>query len=288
MAQKWYYGTGNTSNCSEEIMSGPSQYLPSRTINMTVMPGIWKNFDLTTLDDLNNDVSQYTVFVAQSVTESMRLGDYSHYLAYNAIQLFQTNRSVTAGTVQLATVNTPNSIEGELKITFLECPPGFILSDKGECACANKQTEIIKCHIHSTTAYSKIQRGYWIGVLPFDNKSEVVAHCPLCFGNTSNATTVESYEDVQNQLCLLINRTGPLCSKCIPNYCPAVNSENFRCIKYRPGIPLALRILFFFFSKLLFSFIMLWIIYRIGIDCIIWKVQCSYFLCPDGHHSDCC
>ena len=53
---KWYYGTSNTSNCSEEIMSGPSQYLPSRTINMTVMPGIWKNFDLTTLDDLNNDV----------------------------------------------------------------------------------------------------------------------------------------------------------------------------------------------------------------------------------------
>ena len=276
----WNY-SGN--NCSDEIMSAPARFHKNvPVVEMSVLPGVWKYFELDTYDNLNRTVSDYTVFVARSVTDDVVLGENSHYLANNAILLYQTNPSVTSGTVLLQTINTPDPIEAQLDITFMECPPGFNLSlPKGDCMCiAGDFENLIQCRANSTAATSEFQRGYWIGQSPYNNKTVVMAHCPLCsydHVSQSSSVSVETFEEVQDMLCHSVNRSGILCSKCANGSCPAVNSELFDCVPYDSSYTLPLRILFFILNKLLFPILVLYIIYRYGITVSSGKYNAPVF-----------
>ena len=278
----WNY-TDNS--CSDEIMSAPASFYKNVPVfEMSVMPGLWKHFELDTYDNLNRTVSDYTVFVARSVTDDVVLGENSHYLASNAILLYQTNLNVTSGTVLLQTINSPDPIEAQLNITFIECPPGFNLTlPKGDCTCiAGDFENLIQCRANSTAATSEFQRGYWIGPSPYNNNTIVMAHCPLCsydqvIMSQSSSVLVETFDDVQDMLCLSVNRTGILCSKCANGSCPAVNSELFDCVPYDSSYTLPLRILFLILNKLLFPILVLYIIYRYGITVSSGKYNAPVF-----------
>ena len=276
-SKKWDYGNND---CREEIMSAPSNFHNNMpVVSLNVMPGLWKYFDLNTIDNLDSDVSDYTVFVARSATDGIVLGDHSHYLAYNAILLYQTNPSVTSGTVLLQTINTPDPIEAELDITFMKCPPGFNLTQPiGDCSCiAQVFNNLIQCNANAT---SDIQRGYWIGPSPYNNETTVMAHCPLCSYDQvsqSSSVSVDSFVEVQDKLCHSVNRTGTLCSKCVDGFCPAVNSELFDCVPYDDSYSFPLRIFFFILNKVVFPIVVLGIIYRFGITISSGKYNAPVF-----------
>ena len=277
VSRKWDYGSNK---CGDEIMSAPSKFgLNSKSaveINLRdVMPGKWKNFNLTTLDDFGRDVSYYTVFAARSLTpDVIVLSDHSHYLAYNSILLYQPNPAVKNGTVVLQTVNTPNSILAVLYVTFMDCPPGFRLS-KGQCMCvAEEYDNWLQCDTNATSARSNIMRGNWIGPSPYNNKT-VMAICQFC-SYENNTVSVENFTEVQNKLCHKVKRNGTLCSQCNDGYCLAVNSESYECIKDK-DISLSLRVLFFILYKFLFPLVFLWIVYRFGIKIASGKYNAPVF-----------
>ena len=276
--KKWDYGNNE---CGDEIMSAPSKFginnKPTVEISLNnVIPGRWNNFNLTILDDFGRDVSNYTVFAAQSLSPYVILSDHSHYLAHNSILLHQLNRDVKSGTVALQTVNTPNPIMATLNVTFMECPPGFKLI-QGQCTCvANDYDNKLVCDTNAVPVHSDIVRGYWIGHSPFDNMTVVMALCRFCF-HENNTVSVESFHDVQHKLCHTVNRNGTLCSKCIDGYCFAVNSESYDCINYDENFSLPFRILSFILYKFLFPLVFLWFVYRFGIKIASGKYNAPVF-----------
>ena len=280
--KRWDYGS---SECRDEIMSAPSKFGKNNKttveINLDVMPGIWNNFNLTTLDDFGHNVSDHTVFAARSLnSDVIVLSDHSHYLEYNSILLHQPNHAVKNGTVVLQTVNTPNPILAFLNVTFMECPPGFNLL-QGQCMCiAEKYEKLVHCDTNPMSIHSDIMRGYWIGDSPYNNNTNtneiVMAICQFCFYE-NNTVSVKNFTDVQNKLCHKIHRTGTLCSQCNDGYCFAVNSESYDCIKYDHHISLALRIFSFILYKFLFPLVFLWIVYRFGITIASGKYNAPVF-----------
>ena len=276
--KKWDYGG---SECGDEIMSAPSKFDHNRTsveIKLNdVIPGRWKSFDLKTFDDFGRDVSNYTVFAAQSLSHNVILSDHSHYLAHNSILLNQQNRDDKNGRVALQTVNTPNPIMATLNVTFMECPPGFKLTQE-QCTCVAKNyNNKLVCDTNAIPVHSDIVRGYWIGYLPNDNETVVMALCRFC-SYKNNTVSVESLDDVQDKLCYTVNRNGTLCSKCKnSSYCFAVNSESYDCINYDENISLPFRILSFILYKFLFPLIFLWFVYRFGIKIASGKYNAPVF-----------
>ena len=280
--KRWDYGSNK---CEDEIMSAPSKFGKNNKttveINLNVMPGRWKNFNLTTLDDFGHDVSDYTVFAARSLnSDVIVLSDHSHYLAYNSILLHQPNPAIKSGTVKLQTVNTPNPILAFLNVTFMDCPPGFNLS-QGQCVCiAEKYEKLIHCDTNATSAHTDIMRGYWIGPSPYNTNKTVttivMALCQFCFYE-DNTVSVKNFDEVQNKLCHKVHRTGVLCSQCNDSYCFAVNSESYECIKYDQHISLPLRVFSFILYKFLFPLVFLWIVYRFGITIASGKYNAPVF-----------
>ena len=278
--KKWDYGN---KKCGDEIMSAPSKFgfnsEPTIEISLNnVLPGKWKSFNLTTLDDFGRDVSNYTVFAARSLSPYVILSDHSHYLAHNSILLLQLNSNVTNGKIALQSVNTPNPILAILDVTFIDCPPGCRLS-QGQCKCvAEEYNNLLQCDTNDTSAHSDIRRGFWIGHSPFDNKTEIMLACRFCFYE-NNFISVTNFTEVQNKLCIEADhRNGTLCSKCIDGYCLAVNSESYDCIKYDENFSLPLHVLAFILYKLLFPFLFLWFVYRFGIKISSGKYNAPIFL----------
>ena len=275
----WDYGN-NT--CGDERMSAPSKFEKSenQTVDINILdviPGRWKKFNLTILDDFSNDVTNYTVFTAQSLSpNNVTVSDHSHYLGQRTILLHQPNQNVTNGTVVLQTINTPNPIEAILNISFMECPPGFELS-QGQCMCvaSTKYNFLLKCDTNITSAHSDIDRGYWIGPSPYDNKT-IMAICEFCYYD-NDTITVKNFTEVQQKLCHNVKRNGTLCSKCMDHYCLAINSESYDCIKYDDSISIPFRVLLFILYKLLFSLLLLWLVYRFGIKIASGKYNAPVF-----------
>ena len=274
--KRWDYGNNK---CDHERMSAPSKFEQSESLTtLVVIPGIWITFNLTILDDFGNNVTNYTVFTAQSLSpNNVTVSDHSHYLGHGTILLHQPNQNVTNGTIALRTINTPNPIEVKLNIAFTDCPPGFKLS-QGQCKCAadTNYDYLLKCHLNPTSAYSDINRGYWIGPSPYDNTTKIMAWCDFCFYD-DNTVTVKNFNEVQQNLCHKANRTGTLCSKCMENYSLAVNSESYDCIKYDDSISFPFRLVLFILYKTLFSLLLLWLVYRFGIKIASGKYNAPVF-----------
>ena len=112
-------------------------------------------------------------------------------------------------TIYLSTDVTPSNII--LEIDILDCPPGFMLSDRGKCICSHELTHTFTdtlCDLENQLIST--QGGVWMG---YDlNQSCIIAHssCPFDYCTLSEVTFDITEPDEQ----CAFNRSGLLCGEC--------------------------------------------------------------------------
>ena len=179
----------------------------------------------------NCNMLHYTMFSQSEVTEAVLVltpqdsyvssfpsEDVDEYLNTEYSQKLQS----------LAYTSTPVYVN----VSFLSCPPGFLLTSdspfKCDCDTPLQQIEGIQCHIQEQT----IGRSglLWVGMKQdYNGTSETVAaseSCPLDYCNKENITVTLKEPDPQCNY----NHSGTLCGGCQPGLSLALGSAQcLRC-----------------------------------------------------------
>ena len=244
---RWYYTPGD---CPQNIATSAATFSPHENFTdlisvndshyiMKLFPGKRERFPFTTKDDINNDVTDYTVLIAQveqtanNLSGAIHLDNSSVYISDNSLEVHGFAKA--SGTLKIETID-PRVLSIQVDVSINDCPPGMVFSSNfdgsnSHCECRTYgYNRIILCSQHSYT--TQIQRGAWIGLETVDNKKKVlVGQCPYCAAiNSSQYITLNNDLGLNEQLCKKINRNNTLCGRCIDGYGPAVNSKDFKCM----------------------------------------------------------
>ena len=245
---RWYYTPGN---CSQNIATSTATFSPRENFTefvavndshyiMKLFPGKREGLPFTTRDDINNNVTDYTVLIAQidqtakNVSGAIHLDKSSVYISDNSLEVHGFVKS--SGTLKIETLG-PRVVSILVDVSIRDCPPGMVFSSNfvgsnSLCECRpHGYNRLILCNQHSYT--TQIQRGAWIGQEMVGNKSKMlVGQCPYCAAiGSSPYITLNNDLGLNEQLCMKINRTKTLCGQCMEGYGPAVNSKDFKCMK---------------------------------------------------------
>ncbi len=232
----WHYD----GNCSANIATSPAHFRANTKTDssyaMTMIPGKRKKFPFSTVDDKQLDVTQYTVLIARTETNTTNndkifLDGSSVYISDNSLEVH--GKPYASGTVRIETID-PRVVYTQINVTVQKCPPGMIYSssDSGlnsSCTCGNGAlyNRLILC---DRDKYStSLQRGSWIGFYNSDPEL-LVGQCLYCAGIDLDNRYIPLHDDL-HFLCGRINRTGILCGACEHPYGPAVNSKHFTCME---------------------------------------------------------
>ena len=231
----WDYGPNTTNEtCKSQILTGVSSFSESSLPRyLYVIPGKLTPMNLTGIDDQKEDVTQNLILHAYSNSQGVSVHRDYQYISSNNIVLYKTGETDTVN-ITIDTVDQQNTLQTHLVVQFQDCPPGFIL-ENGACTCNGSFRGILKCRRSILTA--ELLRGFWIGPSPIDNTT-VVAHCQYCSYNFKGGYLImnESFEQVQQTICTSTSE-GPLCSICTEGYAPAINTDNYKCVRCSSTIP---------------------------------------------------
>ena len=130
-----------------------------------------------------------------------------------------------------------------LNITFLPCPPGFILESPRRCDC-HPHFENVHCKLINGNGYISWNTTTWISAIHATNakeRSKIITNsrCPFSYcKSTKRDIDLQHNSDAQCNF----NRAGKLCGKCKDNYSLAIGSSH--CIQCPNNNNLALLIFF--------------------------------------------
>ena len=248
-------------DCSKMISSdiGRITFSQGNGNHYTAFPGQPFNLHLDVEDDLGKELTEQTVFLASTDTNTSgsALGMNGDSFTY----IWGTNTTVwgESGTDSIALkLNTIMDRAWYLKV-FVElqpCPPGFTITNSSQsenhsstvtndtssvtntqlslsCACSGSYGEALICGNKYYSA--RLANGYWMGhVESMDNDSYYSGMCPpgFCHENPdySHFFLPNNSDDLQQLICGRKYREDILCGKCIEGYGPAVNSPTYECI----------------------------------------------------------
>lgn len=243
---QWDYGH---SDCTDQI------YTKAHTFNTTttaanpvkIYPGHPVLLPLESLDNLGHNVTLDTVYFAYVFEGNRSIAEvepgYTH-VASNYIGI--TGKPKQNLTLVMQTDSFP-ILQVKMNIEIHTCPPGFILDDsdvifsvvnnKQFCRCPKENAQsyrgLLKCFQEDFQSW--IPARMWIGAMEVQQNSSVIlmGRIPMEYSKTENASYKNvsiDFEQLDNGICGPVNRTGPLCGKCLPGYAVAVNSDKFECI----------------------------------------------------------
>ena len=226
----WSYNDNSTTDaCKSQIDTGlSSMSFPATSLH--VIPGKVTDLKVTGFNEQNEPISSRFILHAYSITDGVKVDKAYEYISNTSIVLNHMNKSQTTASIMLETVGQEVNLEKEIVVTLDECPPGFELNNDGKCRCTHGFKGILTCTNSYSNFTSKLLGGYWIG--KYKNQT-VVAHCRYCdYSDVKDGyyRLPESWEDLPNSLCG-DNRQGLLCSECDPGYAPAINFDNYKCVK---------------------------------------------------------
>lgn len=116
----------------------------------------------------------------------------------------------------------------EINVTTIECPPGHVMNNGGECTCELSRFQgISKCDKSNKTAY--ISPGYWIGLCS-DGK-QCTGYCAPGFCRTKDMIHLTERINDTHKLICNNNRKGKLCGRCLASHSVYYHSESYRCGK---------------------------------------------------------
>ena len=112
-------------------------------------------------------------------------------------------------TIYLSTDETPSNII--IEIDMLDCPPGFMLSDSGNCICSHELTNTFAdtlCDLDNQLILT--QGGVWMGYNVNQTCITAYSSCPFDYCTLSEVTFDITEPDKQ----CAFNRSGLLCGEC--------------------------------------------------------------------------
>jgi predicted outer membrane repeat protein len=226
--------------CKGHISSAPTTYGINDELNYQTMPGQGIELELKVYDDLNQTVSENSIFIARIPDNNPatfhgenKFDIFSHrYLNING----QPESNVTV----ILETEDPIVIQKMINIEFLNCPPGYKQPldynysnfdfDNFSCECSNSSYRgYIQCGSDFT---SKIIRNGWFGLL--NDCDFVVGDTPYFYSNDFNGYVTlynGSTEYLEQLFCSSLNRTGVLCGTCKNGTGVAIVSDTYECVE---------------------------------------------------------
>ena len=191
-----------------------------------ISPGRRFNISFDIIDDLdhNSTMSNQTFIVHKEPTESGNPGAY--VTTIDQLNIYgEVNESFL---LVLDSIETP-TLHVQFDVKLSECPLGFIQNGT-KCVCSSNYEfkGFVNC-TESDRHIAILDDNGWIGL--HENKT-VVATCPLFYCKTKRGgLELPKYytEDLGSSICAG-NRRGLLCSECIEDYLPTVNSWKLNCV----------------------------------------------------------
>ena len=225
----WNYGT---SNCSHFIATSPGYFADENgkvkcesPYYTRVVPGNVTTLPIGMLDDRFTHVpNRSLVFTADINTTNHSI----KYLAYDKVLVTGSVGDVLD--YKVSTIH-PRLISSKVLLTFEPCPPGF-KHNKETQKCIGANYPFILTHSNLTVS---IERGFWMGNTSKNDQLKV-SQCSYCSLNpdlnyTNYVTLPSKKEDLEAFFCDGLNRKGILCGQCKEGYGPAVNSDQYKCVK---------------------------------------------------------
>jgi hypothetical protein len=228
-------------SCHSQISTSPSKYtIPS---SYALIPGQTTSLAANATDDMNNDVTNTTVFILR-IVEGVgsfpgSTNQHYSYISHEQLQLLGKQNSTMK--LQVETID-PIVIENEVEVNLLPCPPGFILSsdntaEMSACICDKDYGGYIHCN-QSNYSSSIIRLG-WIGLVEGFNETLLFGFCPyLMHEKNIDQYTVLPQDPfkVGDLLCNSTHSDKALCGRCKEGYGVPADYELAPCTPCEPGI----------------------------------------------------
>ena len=222
----WHYYNENIeseSDCDSQISTGIGKiaYIGNETGGKNYVkayPGWDFEMPLSILDDLNEDISMYSVFTARNnVSRSL---------------LFVLGKKANLNGTENSSIQLTLETIGErvwhvnMLVNLQLCPPGFVAKN-GSCQCSNNYGSTLYCNgkIHEAS----IPKNIWFGA---KNGTYYTVICPPNYCRKYFERDVllpQNAEDLDEVICSE-HRTGVMCGECEAGYGPAVNSRTYDCV----------------------------------------------------------
>ena len=239
--------TFKDSNCTKEIKTLGDKYVFTNKSRITSFPGQGFMLPISVFDDLKRNITNSTGYMPlkiKSVSDSAKVARVDPIFSLiSENYLVITGQENNTITLELESSGARPYIL-RLEIDLQKCPPGFYfkspsnISDEiGTCDCYPESFQnTLNC---STLNYrAQIPWNYWIGEDPtgFRDGKLVMGLLPNLyseqyFKGATFCLLPNSYDELDEAVCGVRNRTGPLCGRCKDGYSTAVNSYDYVCTR---------------------------------------------------------
>ena len=234
--QTFHFTNSSGSTVGSNSITDAISITVNERIPVQIPPGRLYEFNITSLDELGNEVKP--VFFVQTLNATISVVDPTTAFAYNnKIRLYGRHNSSIK--LQFESVNSrPLSLTVHVELS--ECPPGFYPNNTSNlrnsaCICARDYYYgVYRCDNMNLKAY--LYPYIWAGIIKKeDGLVFVTADCPKGYCSVSlsatplpNALSLKASAKFEREEC--VNRNETLCGRCISGYCVAINSPTYECI----------------------------------------------------------
>ena len=187
-------------------------------------PVPYKSLNLSVHDELDNDVTDRTIFTMVPAENNSLLivapNYHKHVVAFGKGPRTENWYIKTVG---------ERTVTAAMAIHMIACPPGFRYDAQvTDCECSNALHAIVHCFPNKTAS---IQVAYCVSYLDDKNKTIVYGRCIFTAGNVLHSSIfihLPNNDDIE-KFCRLINRKSLLCGDCISNHSVDVFSDSYNC-----------------------------------------------------------
>ena len=238
-------------DCTDEITTQGDEYKFTNTSQIESYPGKAFILPITVLDDLDHNITTLTSYTSKihpvNGTEVARVDPAYSILSGNYLVI--TGMQNTTITLELESIDSrPHVLQ--IKIYLQACPTGFHFRtpnleitnpsrmnavSRGVCYCRDSSF-LNKLNCSLLTYEAHIPCNYWIGVDPTGlRKGKLVMgqlpnlYSEIYFNNDNTCKLPKLCSELDEAVCGIRNRTGPLCGKCKEGFATAINSYDYVC-----------------------------------------------------------
>ena len=234
-------------NCADEIQTEGSSY--KFDSDLALFPGRGFNLPIQVYDDLGHDITNSVGYTSTILNSSLAKVDPKYTLTSDNYLIIEGKENVSVTLALQSSGSRPHYLE--MNITLRQCPPGFYfetpaltLDDKngtthvnqGKCTCKSMYTFGKMLNCSENTFNASIPWNFWIGLDPTGSRPGqlVMGEMPNLYSEQKTEilryrTLPKSYDELDEYICGIRNRTGVICGKCKENFSTSVNSYNYIC-----------------------------------------------------------
>ena len=241
-------------NCSSQLSTDTGSITMAtadRSNKIPAFPGHPFDLEINIVDDLNRDMKDEAVFVANTNYSSESAldvdGDVYSYVWGESTTVWGRDKE----NIVIALDSVENRVwHLEIVVELQSCPPGFkeqlvpeSPSDVNDtdsnsslghyqCVCANHYGGVLLCEERNLIAMLK--NSNWMGPHPDNSDEYVSSPCPpeYCYSSPdySHFQLPNKSDSLVELICGSRNRKGILCGECVDHFEPAVNSPTYQCV----------------------------------------------------------